>query len=336
MQTILVTGAAGFIGYHVAQRLLTLGHRVIGLDNLNEYYGKQLKLDRIALLTPDSNFQFELLDLTDRGRVADLFRKMRFDRVIHLAAQAGVRYSVENPYAYIDANIAGTITVLEGCRNSHVPHLVFASSSSVYGLNTQQPYSPSDPTNHPISLYAASKKANEMMAHCYSHLYGIPITGLRFFTVYGPWGRPDMALFKFTKSIMEGTPIELYNNGNMRRDFTYVDDVVDAVVRVSDHVPIANPKWDSKHPDPASSSAPFKLFNVGNKNPTQLSEFIEVIERVVGKKAVCKQLEMQAGDVQDTYADIGSLEEAIGFSPKTKLEDGIAQFVDWYRRYNGM
>ncbi|MEQ1830950.1 MAG: NAD-dependent epimerase [Pirellula sp.] len=333
MKTVLVTGAAGFIGFHVAKLCLQKGRQVCGLDNLNDYYDVGLKMARVELLRSHPSFDFVKLDLKDRSAVAEFFRDRKFDNVIHLAAQAGVRYSIENPFVYLDSNVTGTLTILEGCRHSGVEHLVFASSSSVYGSNTAQPFSVHDPVDHPLSLYAATKKANEMMAHSYSHLYGLPTTGLRFFTVYGPWGRPDMALFKFTKSILEGTPIDVYNHGKMMRDFTYVDDIAEAIVRVADHVPTANPMWNSDRPDPSTSSAPFQLFNIGNQQPTDLLRFIQVLEQTLGVPAKMNLLPLQPGDVPSTAADVDSLIEAIQYSPSTPIEVGIERFVQWYREY---
>ncbi len=336
MGLVLVTGAAGFIGYHVAERCLALGHRVLGLDNLNDYYDVRLKQSRLARLTPHAGFEFVRMDLQDRTRMEQLFRTHSFERVIHLAAQAGVRYSLQDPYAYVDSNVMGTMTILEGCRHTQVPHLVYASSSSVYGSNTTQPFAVSDPVDHPLSIYAASKKANELMAHTYSHLYGIPTTGLRFFTVYGPWGRPDMALFKFTQAILEDKPIDLYNHGNMERDFTFVDDIATAVVRVMDHIPEPNPQWDSAHPDPGTSAAPFRIYNIGNHSPTKLTRFVEVLEEALGKRAIKRLLPMQPGDVPATFADVAALSDAVGFSPSTPIEEGIARFVTWYRAYHAV
>ncbi len=333
MQTILVTGAAGFIGYHVATRCIDAGMQVVGIDNLNPYYDVTLKKARLACLTESSNFEFVQIDLNDRDAMGKLFDVRTFDKVVHLGAQAGVRYSVENPYVYVDSNVMGTLNVLEGCRSRDVTHLVYASSSSVYGSNTSQPFSVSDSADHPLSLYAATKKATEMMAHSYSHLYGLPTTGLRFFTAYGPWGRPDMALFKFTKAILEGQEIEVYNAGKMKRDFTYVDDIAKVVALVLEQVPSADPNWNSQHPDPASSSAPFRIYNVGNQQPTELIRFIEVLEDTIGIKAKKKMLPIQAGDVLDTFADVSSLATAIGFSPSTPIEIGIQKFVAWYREY---
>ena len=333
MKTILVTGTAGFIGYHFALRCLGLGHRVISVDSVNDYYDVELKNSRLKLLAAYENFEFHRMNLEDRAAIFKLFKHNHFDRVVHLAAQAGVRYSLENPYAYTQSNIDGTMTILEGCRHNKVEHLVFASSSSVYGLNSQQPFSTHHHTDHPVSLYAATKKSNEMFAHCYAHLYNLPCTGLRFFTVYGPWGRPDMALFKFTKAIFEGRPVEVYNHGKMKRDFTYVDDIVDAMIPLMDQIPKIDPDWDSANPDPSTSSAPYRIYNIGNNQPTELSYFIEVLERAIGKKADLKYLPMQPGDVLSTYADVEALADVVGFKPKTNIEDGIAKFVAWYREY---
>jgi UDP-glucuronate 4-epimerase len=329
----LVTGAAGFIGYHVSKMLLDLGHEVLGLDNLNEYYDSNLKKARINLLEEKNNFHFLKMDLCNQIGVADLFKNEKFDRVIHLAAQAGVRYSVKNPQAYVDGNITGFLNVLEGCRYSNVPHLVFASTSSVYGANTKMPFSVHDNVDHPISFYAATKKANELMAHCYAHLYGLPVTGLRFFTVYGPWGRPDMALFIFTKSIVEGKPIDVFNNGKMKRDFTYVDDIANGVVKVSDKIPTENKDWDSDNPDPATSAAPYRIYNIGNNQPIDLNFFINCIENELGKKAKRNMLPMQQGDVAMTFADIEDLKTDVGFMPATPVDIGVQQFVSWYRQY---
>ena len=333
MQTILVTGAAGFIGYHVTKRCLDAGFQVVGLDNLNQYYDVTLKQARLAGLTGYANFDFQKIDLNDRDAIAKLFQVRSFDKVVHLGAQAGVRYSVENPFVYVDSNVMGTLNVLEGCRLSGVSHLVYASSSSVYGSNASQPFSVSDSANHPLSLYAATKKATEMLAHSYSHLYQLPTTGLRFFTAYGPWGRPDMALFKFTKAILEGQEIDVYNAGKMKRDFTYVDDIAIVVSLVLDQIPAVDPNWNNLEPDPSSSSAPFRIYNVGNQQPTELIRFIEVLEDTLGIKAKKKLLPIQAGDVLDTFADVHSLALAIGFSPSTPIELGIQKFVAWYREY---
>jgi UDP-glucuronate 4-epimerase len=333
-QTILVTGAAGFIGFHVARRLLAEGRDVIGLDSLNNYYDPALKRARLNILRENARFSFVHADLADRAAIASLFAKHRFALVIHLAAQAGVRYSLENPHAYIDANIEGFINVLEGCRHYGCKHLLFASSSSVYGANTKLPFSVQDNVDHPVSLYAASKKANELMAHAYSHLHRIPATGLRFFTVYGPWGRPDMAMFIFAKAILGGTPLKLFNHGNMRRDFTYVDDVSQAVVRLMDRPPQGDPNWSGDTPDPATSTAPWKIYNIGNNNPEQLMHVVSLLEREFGREAIKEMLPMQPGDVPATYADIEDLARDIGFRPATTIEDGIRRFAGWYRDYH--
>jgi len=335
-QAVLVTGAAGFIGFHVAQRLLAAGRKVVGLDIVNNYYDPKLKQARLDILEKNSRFAFVRLDLTDRAAIELLFAQYRFPVVIHLAAQAGVRYSLENPHAYIDANIEGFINVLEGCRHNACRHLLFASSSSVYGANTKLPFSVQDNVDHPVSLYAASKKANELMAHAYSHLYHIPATGLRFFTVYGPWGRPDMAMFIFAKAILEGKPIKLFNQGNMRRDFTYIDDVSEALVRLMDHPPQGNPQWSGDRPDPATSAAPWKIYNIGNNSPEQLMHVISLLEREFGRTAIKEMLPMQPGDVPATYADVEDLARDIGFRPATTIEDGIARFAKWYRDYHGL
>jgi UDP-glucuronate 4-epimerase len=330
---ILLTGAAGFIGSTTTLKLLARGDTVVGLDNLNDYYEVQLKLDRLARLKPHPNFRFVQMDVADREGMARLFAEEKFDRVIHLAAQAGVRYSLVNPHAYIDSNIVGFTNVLEGCRHTKVQHLVYASSSSVYGGNTKMPFSEHDSVDHPVSLYAASKKANELMAHTYSHLFGLPTTGLRFFTVYGPWGRPDMALFLFTKAILEGRPIDVFNHGNMQRDFTYVDDIVEGVVRVLDRVAAPNPAYTSDTPDPGTSNAPYRVFNIGNHNPVPLMDFIAAIESALGQVAQKNLLPLQDGDVPATYADVDSLSEWVGFVPKTDIRTGIGRFVEWYRGY---
>jgi UDP-glucuronate 4-epimerase len=331
---VLVTGAAGFIGFHVAQRLLSEGREVVGLDVVNNYYDPKLKEARLDILKRQSNFTFAKLDLTDRPAVQALFEKYRFPLVVHLAAQAGVRYSLEHPHAYVDANLEGFINVLEGCRHNGCTHLVFASSSSVYGANTKLPFSVRDNVDHPISLYAASKKANELMAHAYSHLYRIPATGLRFFTVYGPWGRPDMAMFIFAKAILGGQPIKLFNHGNMRRDFTYIDDVYQAVVRLLDRPPLGNPNWNGDKPDPATSAAPWKIYNIGNNNPEELLHVVSLLEKEFGRTATKEMLPMQPGDVPATYADIEDLARDIGFRPSTTIEDGIKRFAKWYRDYH--
>jgi UDP-glucuronate 4-epimerase len=336
MQKILVTGAAGFIGYHLAQRLLEAGRQVVGLDNLNDYYDPLLKVDRLARLIPHPGFAHANLDLADRRGMAELFEVHRFDAVVNLAAQAGVRYSLINPHSYVDTNLVGFVNVLEGCRHTGVRHLVYASSSSVYGANTNMPFSVHDNVDHPVSLYAASKKANELMAHTYSHLFGLPATGLRFFTVYGPWGRPDMALFLFTKAILEDRPIDVFNNGNMERDFTYIDDIVEGVVRLIDHLPEPNAAWRGDQPDPASSYCPWRVYNIGNNRKEKLLRYIEVLEECLGRKARKNFLPMQPGDVPATYANVEDLVREIGFKPATTIEEGIKRFVDWYRGYYGV
>ena len=330
---VLVTGAAGFIGFHVCQRLLARGDEVVGLDNINDYYDVNLKLARLARLQPLAGFSFARLDLQEREALEALFREHRFAAVINLAAQAGVRYSLENPRAYIDSNIVGFTNILECCRHHDIGHLVYASSSSVYGMNTSMPFSIHDNVDHPISLYAASKKANELMAHTYSHLFGLPTTGLRFFTVYGPWGRPDMALFLFTRAILAGEPIKVFNNGRMRRDFTYIDDIVEGVLRVTDNTAAPNPAWDGANPDPGTSTAPYRLYNIGNNNPVELSEFIDAIEQALGKQARRELLPMQPGDVAATFADIDDLEADVGYRPATPLREGIGRFVAWYLQH---
>ena len=327
----LVTGAAGFIGFYVCRRLLAQGYEVVGLDNLNDYYQVQLKVDRLSQLQDQPGFSFVQLDLADRDGIAALFAREQFQRVIHLGAQAGVRYSLQNPMAYADSNLIGTLTILEGCRQHKVEHLVYASSSSVYGMNSKMPFSTGDRVDHPVSLYAATKKANELIAHSYSHLYGIPTTGLRFFTVYGPWGRPDMAPFLFTKAILAGEPIKVFNHGQMLRDFTYIDDIVEGVVRIQALPPKPNADWYGS--DASSSFAPYKVFNIGNNQPVKLMTFIEAIEKATGKTAVKEFLPMQAGDVPATYADIDDLQAAVGFKPATPIEEGMQRFVDWYRGY---
>lgn len=330
---VLVTGAAGFIGFHVAQRLLARGDTVIGIDNLNTYYDVHLKHDRLAHIQEHPRFQFLQRDLADRAGMTDLFSNYRPERVVHLAAQAGVRYSLTNPHAYVESNLVGFMNILEGCRHAQVQHLVYASSSSVYGANTKMPFSVHDNVDHPVSLYAASKKANELMAHTYSHLYQLPTTGLRFFTVYGPWGRPDMALFLFTKAIIDGQPIEVFNQGKMRRDFTYIDDIVEGVIRVLDTIPQSNPGWSSTKPDPGTSKAPYRLYNIGNNQPVELLEFISVLEDSLGRKAQKRLLPLQPGDVPETYADVDDLTRDVGFRPATPITIGIARFVEWYRSY---
>jgi UDP-glucuronate 4-epimerase len=329
----LVTGAAGFIGFHLCRRLLSRGYHVTGIDNLNPYYDVGLKQDRLALLEAETGFSFHKTDLTDRSALEKLFTSDVPQVVVNLAAQAGVRYSLDNPHAYVDSNLVGFVNLLEACRHHSVGHLVFASSSSVYGANTRMPFSVHHNVDHPVSLYAATKKANELMAHTYSHLYGLPCTGLRFFTVYGPWGRPDMALFIFTRAILEDRPIKVFNRGKMRRDFTYIDDIVEGVVRVMHRLPTPDPSWNGDQPDPGTSTAPYRIYNIGNNQPVELMRFISVIEKALGKTARKEMLEMQPGDVPATYADIDDLFEAVGFKPSTALEDGIGQFVDWYRSY---
>ena len=330
---ILLTGAAGFIGSTATLRLLARGDEVVGLDNLNDYYSVQLKRDRLARLAPHPNFRFVQQDVADRSGIAALFAKERFDRVIHLAAQAGVRYSLQNPHAYVDSNIVGFMNILEGCRHSQVQHLVYASSSSVYGGNTKMPFSEHDSVDHPVSMYAATKKANELMAHTYSHLFGLPTTGLRFFTVYGPWGRPDMALFLFTKAILEGRPIDVFNHGQMQRDFTFVDDIVEGVIRVLDRTATPDAAYRPEQPDPGTSNAPFRVFNIGNHNPVPLLDFIACIEDAIGIKAQKNLLPLQDGDVPATYADVDALRDWVGFTPATDIRTGIGRFVDWYRDY---
>lgn len=333
MSKTLVTGAAGFIGFHTCLKLLARGDTVVGLDNLNDYYDVRLKHGRLENLTAHPRFRFLTGDVADRQLIPKLFAEERFERVIHLAAQAGVRYSLENPSAYIDANLVGFGNILEGCRHNKVAHLTYASSSSVYGANTTMPFSIHQNVDHPLSLYAATKKANELMAHTYSHLFGLPTTGLRFFTVYGPWGRPDMALFLFTKAILEGRPIDVFNNGRMQRDFTYVDDIVEGVIRTSDHTARPNPEWDSAHPDPATSRAPYRVYNIGNNQPVELLYMIETLEKAIGRPAIKNMLPMQAGDVLATFANVDDLVADVGFKPSTTIETGIGRFVDWYRSY---
>jgi UDP-glucuronate 4-epimerase len=333
---VLVTGAAGFIGFHVARKLLKRGDEVVGIDNLNDYYGPELKQARLALIGKDDRFTFVKLDVADRDGIASLFQKKEVERVVHLAAQAGVRYSIANPHVYADSNLLGFLNILEGCRNNRVGHLVYASSSSVYGANEKLPFSESDPADHPVSLYAATKKANEMMAHAYAHLYGLPVTGLRFFTVYGPWGRPDMAPFLFTRRILAGEPIDVFNNGRHSRDFTYIDDIAEGVVKTLDHVAAPSGDWDPHSPDPAISSAPYRLYNIGNNKPVRLLDFIAAIEKAAGKKARINMLPMQKGDVEATCADIEALSAAVGFRPDTTIEKGIEEFVSWYRGYYGV
>lgn len=333
MSKILVTGAAGFIGFHLAQRLLEAGHSVTGLDNLNSYYDVSLKEARLRILQVHAGFRFVLAGLEQRKIMEELFHSSPFDCVINLGAQAGVRYSLLNPHAYIDSNIAGFLNILEGCRHTGVKHLVFASSSSVYGANSTAPFSEHHPADHPLSLYAATKRSNELMAHTYAHLYGIPVTGLRFFTVYGPWGRPDMAYFSFTKAIIEDRPIDIFNHGLMKRDFTYIDDIVEGIYRVMVDAPRPDPCWNAVSPDPATGSAPYRVYNIGNNNPVELCYFIEVLEKCIGKRAVKNFLPMQPGDLAATSANVDDLYEAVGFRPATAIEDGLARFVDWYKKF---
>jgi UDP-glucuronate 4-epimerase len=333
---ILLTGAAGFIGYHTAAHLLDRGDEVLGVDNLNTYYDVRLKEARLERLRGRPGFAFERMELADRAAVAELFARHRPQRVVHLAAQAGVRYSLENPHAYVDANLVGFMNILEGCRHHGVEHLVYASSSSVYGANTTMPFSVHHNVDHPLSLYAATKKANELMAHTYSHLFRLPTTGLRFFTVYGPWGRPDMALFLFTKAILEGRPIDVFNEGRMRRDFTYIDDIVEGVVRVTDRVASSNPAWAGDHPDPGTSKAPYRIYNIGNNQPVELMHLIGCLEEAIGRKAEKRFLPMQAGDVPATYADVDDLVRDAGFRPATSIEEGVRRFVAWYREFYGV
>jgi UDP-glucuronate 4-epimerase len=330
---LLVTGAAGFIGFHTARRLLERGDDVVGLDNLNSYYDPGLKAARLALLRGYPAFRFVEADISDRGAVESLFRAERFQRVVHLAAQAGVRYSIINPHAYVQSNITGFLHVLEGCRHHAVEHLVYASTSSVYGANTRMPFTEQQNVDHPLTLYAATKKSNELMAHSYSSLYGLPTTGLRFFTVYGPWGRPDMALFLFTKNILAGVPIDVFNGGHHRRDFTFIDDIVQGVVAAVDQVAAPEPRWDSNAPDPAGSNAPYKIYNMGNQRPVELLRYIEVLEQCLGKRAQKNLLPMQPGDLPDTWADVEALARDVGYRPSTNLESGVKQFVEWYLGY---
>jgi UDP-glucuronate 4-epimerase len=330
---ILVTGAAGFIGSHLSIRLLERGDEVIGLDNLNDYYDVSLKEARLARFSDHENFRFVKMELSDREAMETLFAEEKFDKVVNLAAQAGVRYSLQNPHAYIESNIVGFTNILEGCRHNKVKHLVYASSSSVYGANESMPFSVHDNVDHPLSLYAASKKANELMAHTYSHLYSIPTTGLRFFTVYGPWGRPDMALFLFTKAILEGKPINVFNYGKMKRDFTYIDDIVEGLIRTLDHISVANSEWDGKEPDPGTSKAPWRVYNIGNSSPVELMDYISAIEKALGMEAKKNFLPLQAGDVPATSANVEALINDVGFKPDTPVEEGVKNFVDWYRSY---
>ena len=330
---ILVTGAAGFIGFFTAKQLLERGETVVGLDNFNDYYDVSLKNARAEILDGYDNFTMARLDLADREGLETLFAKEKFDKVVHLGAQAGVRYSIDNPHSYIDSNIVGTLHVLEGCRHNEVEHLVYASSSSVYGANTLMPYSVHQNVDHPLALYGATKKANELMAHSYSNLYGLPTTGLRFFTVYGPYGRPDMSPIKFTKAIVEGKPIDVFNYGNHKRDFTYIDDIVEGVIRTMDHTAVPNESWDPENPDPGTSRAPYRLYNIGNQQPVELMRFIELIEECLGKKAEKNLLPMQPGDVPDTWADTEALSTDVGYSPGTPIETGVKNFVDWYLEF---
>ena len=332
---VLVTGAAGFIGMHVVERLLARGDQVVGLDDLNDYYDVALKEARLDRLLPHPEFSFVRVDVADRSSVAQTFADEGFDTVIHLAAQAGVRYSIENPHAYVDSNLVGFMNILEGCRHHHIKHLVYASSSSVYGANTTTPFSVHDNVDHPLSLYAASKKANELMAHTYANLYSLPVTGLRFFTVYGPWGRPDMALFLFTRNILAGDPIDVFNYGNHRRDFTYIDDIVEGVLRTHDTVATPNPEWSGAQPDSGTSFAPYRLYNIGNSKPVELLTYIEVLEECLGIKAQKNLLPLQPGDVPDTYADVGDLSKDVGYRPSTPIKEGIARFVAWYKEFYG-
>jgi len=331
---ILITGSAGFIGYHLSKRLINEQYKIIGVDNLNNYYDVGLKKARLNNLLKYDNFKFYQYNIEDNNNIQELFDKYQFDTVIHLAAQAGVRYSLKNPWSYINSNIVGLLSILESCRSHPVKHLIFASSSSVYGANRKIPFSEHDNVDHPVSLYAATKKSGELMAHTYSHLFNIPVTNLRFFTVYGPWGRPDMAYYKFTESIYEGKEIEVYNNGNMRRDFTYIDDVVEAIIKLIYKIPVPNKNWNDKNPDPSSSFAPYKVYNIGNNKPVNLLDFIAVLERIIGKKAKKKFLPMQPGDVIETYADITELEKEVGYRPKTSIVEGLRKFVEWYDWYS--
>ncbi|MFS0862835.1 NAD-dependent epimerase [Fredinandcohnia sp. 179-A 10B2 NHS] len=333
--SILITGAAGFIGYHLSSRLIAKGFHVVGIDNLNDYYDVRLKRDRLLLLKKNNNFTFYETDLADAQKLQAVFKRERINIVINLAAQAGVRYSLSNPHSYVHSNLVGFLNVLEACRYYPIEHLIFASSSSVYGANTSTPFSTKDSVDHPVSLYAATKKSNELMAHTYSYLFNIPTTGLRFFTVYGPWGRPDMAYYSFTKNIIEEQPIKVFNNGDMRRDFTFVDDIVEGIVRLLDRPPTHNMEWNPSEPDPSSSNAPYKLYNIGNNNPVSLIYFIKTLEKIIGKQAIVHLHPMQPGDVKETYADITDLYEDIGFYPKTSIEEGLRKFVDWYRDYYG-
>lgn len=330
---ILVTGAAGFIGFHVTQRLLAAGHQIVGIDNLNDYYDVGLKQSRLDLIAQHPGFTFIKMELADRAAIASLFEQYAFQRVIHLGAQAGVRYSIDNPHAYADANLTGHLNILEGCRHHKIEHLLYASSSSVYGLNRKMPFSTDDSVDHPVSLYAATKKANELMSHTYSHLYQLPTTGLRFFTVYGPWGRPDMALFKFTRAMIAGEAIDVYNRGEMKRDFTYIDDIAEAIVRLQDVIPQKDENWTVESGSPATSSAPYRVYNIGNSQPITLIKYIEAIEKALGVTAKKNLLPMQPGDVLETSADTEALYQAIGFKPQTSVEEGVERFVNWYREF---
>ena len=334
-QKVFVTGVAGFIGFHLARRLLKDGYQVVGIDNINPYYDIALKEARLEALKNESNFTFIKMDLADRKQLERLFASQKFEVVVNMAAQAGVRYSIENPFAYVDSNLVGFVNLLECCRHNNVKHFVFASSSSVYGANTTMPFSVHHNVDHPVSLYAATKKANELMAHTYSHLYRLPCTGLRFFTVYGPWGRPDMALFLFTRAILEDQPLKVFNHGKMQRDFTYIDDIIEGVVRVLGRLPQPNPRWSGAAPDPGTSSAPYKVYNIGNNNPVELIKFIEVIEAALGKKAQKEFMDLQPGDVVATYADVDDLMQDVGFKPATPIEIGVARFVEWYKDFYG-
>ncbi|MBF0620607.1 MAG: NAD-dependent epimerase [Magnetococcales bacterium] len=333
---ILVTGAAGFIGFHLSKALLERGDTVVGIDNLNDYYDVQIKKDRLAILEAFDQFEFKLMDMADRPAMEELFKKGRFKRVVNLAAQAGVRYSIENPHAYVDSNVVGFVNLLEGCRHTGVQHLVFASSSSIYGASTKVPYSVADRVDHPVSIYAASKKSNELMAHSYAHLFDLAVTGIRYFTVYGPWGRPDMAFFKFTNKILKDEPIDVYNYGRHRRDFTYIDDVIEGTVRVLDRVACGDTEWSSDDPNPQSSYAPYRIYNLGNNSTVELMDYIKTLEELLGKEAKKNMRPLQPGDVIETYADVESLVNEIGFQPKTTTREGLSRFVDWYRDYYDM
>jgi UDP-glucuronate 4-epimerase len=333
MNKILVTGAAGFIGFHLCKELIKQGYAVVGLDNINDYYDTNLKISRLKQIEDFHNFKFVKLNIAERESLSEIFSGEQFDVVVHLAAQPGVRYSLVNPYAYVESNVSGFLNILEGCRHHHIEHLVYASSSSIYGANTKMPFSVHQNVDHPVSLYAATKKSNELMAHAYSHLYGIPTTGLRFFTVYGPWGRPDMAYFSFTRAIIEDKPMDVFNYGRMKRDFTYIDDIVDGVMRVLPKIPVPNQKWSGDNPDPGTSYAPHRLYNIGNNNPVELMFVINILEQCIGKKANMNMLPMQSGDVTATFADIDDLRNDVGFEPSTPIEKGLGNFVDWYKSY---